>query len=181
MRQQHEAARLAVTRGHYQPSLLQKLADRRLRNAFLLLTRYLPRQRASVPTCESAFHNAARDEAPITPKGQDLRDVLKAVMSAAVETNDRDVIESTRLEIERYLAILAEQVWAVIPGFDAAAFAAATIEATRDVADFEAAAAAAGTTRDPSAIETAVRTGNRATHAIEQFADAANHLLHQSA
>ncbi len=181
MSQQENPSRVALIAGSKQASLVGKLEDRKYRNAFLLLTRYLPRQRASVPAYESHFHNVSRPAGEcVTPKGQDLRDLLRAVMQAAVDTNDRATIEATQFEIESFLTVLVDQVFAVIPGFDASAFANCTVDATREVAEFEAAAAEAGTTRNPSAIERAAREGIEATAAIEKFEAAATRQLHSA-
>lgn len=178
MRQQPDDLRIAVQKGHYAPSLLEKLANRRLRTAFLRITRSLPAGRASVLGWKSAFDNAARDECPINPKGQELRDCLRSVMTAAVRTNDQLTIDAARADVEAYLSLIAEQVFSVIPGFDASAFASATVDATRETSEFVAAAAEAGTTRNASAIERARREGLEARHAIEAFDDAAGRILH---
>jgi hypothetical protein len=169
--------RFAVSRHHNGEA--KRFADRRLRDAFLALTRHLPNGRSSVPTHRSHFDNVARPDGQcIAHRGQGLRDLLQDVMRAAVETGDQLTIDETRTEIESFLTIMLDQVLSVIPRSSAAAFAAATVEATRDVAEFEAAAAEAGTTRDPSAMQRAARVGLKAEHSIEAFGAEVSRQLH---
>jgi precorrin-2 methylase len=167
---------------HKQRSLIRKIADRRFRAAFLALTDALPRGRNDVPTYASAFNEAARsDERAIAPKGYDVRDLLRAVMDAAVATGGRQVIDDTQLAIERYLNEMRLWIFATVPGFDASAFAHATVEVGRDLAAAQAAITEAGTTRNTSAIETAERVCEKAELSIERFESEADRVLHRSA
>jgi hypothetical protein len=175
---QNHPLRVALASSHRRNSLMDRLEDVRLedvrledvrlKDAFLALTSGLPRGRASFAG-RSTFDNAARAEFPIAPRGRDLRDFLRELMLAAVETGSQQVVRETRVLISRFLGEIQAQVYAVAPTTDTPSLSSATVTAAKETAEALAAIAEAGTTRCLSAIETAHKEADEAIVSLSAF------------
>jgi hypothetical protein len=167
-RQQNTSLRFVLADQHRRRSLVNRLEDIRIRDAFLNLTQGFERGRAAVPF-RSAFDNAARNECPTEPKGLDLRDFLRALMTAAANTESQATVDATKLYVSRFLGEIQAQAFAVAPMSATPSLADATVCAARETSEALAAIAEAGTTRNPTAIERAVKESDEAVAHISAF------------
>lgn len=149
-----------------------RMAERRLRTAFLALVQFLPTR----PEPRHIFDNVARASNPLPPKGSDLAEVYDSVMRAAVATKDHQVIERTQFMIISFHDELLAQGLKSSPLLAQTAFAESACHAIEETSRALSDIGKAGTTRSESTIELAVKESGEAMVALEEFRESAAHM-----
>ena len=154
-------------RGQYLHLDRQRFIARRLDTAFLAIVADLK----CVPSPRHPFDNRRREGNTFAPVGSDAVAIGQTVMSAAIQTGDRTVIESTAQRIRHWVAEIEA---AMLVDYNARANAAPCIQsigltAHKEVGEAAHAMTHAMVSRSPGDAERAIQEANEARVALGEF------------